>query len=79
MHYLKKEVHGILLKMQTNFPNLTVLFPETVNPFTTTMLEVDRNRNFLAGTRNLPGMRFPLPVPGFEIFDLPGSWFGYWF
>ena len=24
-------------------------------------------------------MRFPLPVPGFEIFDLPGSWFGYWF
>jgi hypothetical protein len=42
-------------------------------------LEVDRNRNFLAGTRNLPGIRFLLPVPGFEIFDLPGSCFGYWF
>ena len=41
------------------------------------VVEVDRNRNFLAGTRNLPGMRFP--VPGFEIYDLPGYWFGYWF
>ena len=31
-------------------------------------LEVDRNRIFLPGTRNLPGIRFPVLVPGFEIF-----------
>ena len=36
-------------------------------------VEVDRNQNFLAGTRNQPGIRFPLLVPGFEIFDLPGQ------
>ena len=42
-------------------------------------LEVDQNRNFLAGTRNQPGIRFPVLVPGFEIFDIYGYWFGYWF
>ena len=33
---------------------------------TTSTVEVDQNQNFLAGTRNLPGMRFPVLVPGFE-------------
>ena len=42
-------------------------------------LEVDRNLKFLARTRNKPGIRFLFLATGFEIFDLPGSWFGYWF
>ena len=47
--------------------------------FVDQMLEVDRNRNFLPGTRNLPGIRFPVPVPGFEIFKVIGYWLGSWF
>ena len=43
------------------------------------LLEVDRNRIFLLGTRNLPGIRFPVLVPGFEIFQLLGYWLGSWF
>ena len=42
-------------------------------------VEVDRNRIFLPGTRNLPGIRFPVLVPGFDIFQLLGYWLGSWF
>ena len=38
-------------------------------------LEVHNNRNFLARTRNQPGIGFLALVLGIEIFELPGNWF----
>ena len=43
------------------------------------MLEGDRNRNLKALTRNLPGIRYPGSVPGFQKSILIGNWLGTWF
>jgi hypothetical protein len=70
--------HILWLKL-CSFKELDTLYMTTTDIKCINLVEVDRNRNFLAGTRNLPGIRFLLLVPGFEILVLPGSWFGYWF
>jgi hypothetical protein len=54
-----------------------VLISNKVQNYST--LEVDRNPNILAGTRNQPGIRFLVLVPGFENFCLPGYLLGYGF